>query len=171
MNENLDGKKYRSNTITNKDQTSSGAYGETITNIQKVKRTNGMNEGKYLGLLSSNLDIFKNITPVINEISNLFLRECLINFISTFTQVLSTIQTISNFLPPMDIQTEDDSIFLEWIFKDFRVGFTMAENETESMWFIITNRNLEEFSVTGDLVKRDYQLLITRILKYVLENT
>ena len=39
------------------------------------------------------------------------------------------------------------------------------------MWFMVTNKNLEEFSISGDLEPENYYEVIIKVLKYVLENS
>jgi hypothetical protein len=160
--------KYRFNNVISQDSTSSQGYRKIIYNNQWI---NPVNNGLYLSSLSKGTDIFVKVIPEVNRITNRDLKRRLLILINVFTEILSKIQTITNYLPPMNMELEEDSIFLEWIFKDIRVGFTLDKEESESMWFMITNRNLEEFSVTGNLGIEDYRSVIAKILKYILENT
>jgi len=46
-------------------------------------------------------------------------------------------------------ETEDQSIFFEWIFEHSRVGFTFEPNPEESGWFLVSDRTLGNVSASG----------------------
>lgn len=126
---------------------------------------------KYYNPISQGMNIFGNVIGGIIHIKNDIVRQKLILFVNEFTAVLERIQRISNLFPPLVFMEDEDSVFLEWVFKDFRIGFTFCENEDESMWFMISNRNLEELSISGDLRISDYYAIIIKVLGFVVENT
>ena len=163
---------YKIDGNINKDSTSSQGFEKrvySLSNNEGYLYANQVN--KYYDAISISKDVFNNIFKQIKNIENIILKEKLIKFTNVFISILSEVKGKSNWLPPFILTIEEDSLFLEWVFKDFRVGFTISVNEDESMWFMITNKNLEELSVSGDLKSSEYYSVIIRILGFVLENT
>lgn len=53
-------------------------------------------------------------------------------------------------LPPLQgFNVEDGSFAIEWVFNDFRIGFSVETNTKESGWFLVSNNNLGEISASG----------------------
>jgi hypothetical protein len=78
----------------------------------------------------------------------------------------------SRYLPPLRFRRLDDgTALIEWIFKDFRTGFTIEKDERESGWYLVSNRNLNETSESGSLVFREIDSLLSKLLSYVMSNT
>lgn len=163
---------YKINDSMNKDLTSSQGFEKKIYELTNNDfYQNNVQGNNYYNSFSKNTDVFDKVIKEMGSIENESLRENLLEFTRTFTSILSNLKEIPNFLPAFILTVEEDSLFLEWVFKDFRVGFTISVSEDESMWFMITNKNLEELSVSGDLKSSDYYSVILRILGFVLENT
>jgi hypothetical protein len=160
------------------DLTSNTSTGTNFINI-KYKNTfdyaiKKPNIYEYFYKMPNNLNIFGQIEPYVANIEKPNIRSFLIDFMQVFQDVLKNImgnKQLSNSLPSMKMQEDEDSVFLEWIFKDLRVGFSFENDLEESSWYMITNKNLEEFSISGKLYTKDIYFTITRILNYVLENT
>jgi len=58
---------------------------------------------------------------------------------------LSFIQPIRAFI------SEDNTVLLEWIFRNYRIGFSIEENANESGWYLVSKRELGEISASGYL--------------------
>lgn len=174
MNNDLK-KVYHTNNIKTKDITSPYGNGKVIYNINReTNKANTTSFYNYLYTVSNNIDIFRNVISHVSEISDKVLSKKLNEFIDVFMSILTNLSKssdISNFLPPLTIHNEENLVFLEWIFKDFRIGFSLEKEKNESMWFMVTNKNLEEFSISGDLEPENYYEVIIKVLKYVLENS
>ncbi len=130
----------------------------------------------YTFTLPQNLDIFSNVEKNLDVIKTEDVKHYVLNIIKYFEQILKELDRnyrLLNLLPPFIISQEDDgSIFLEWVFKDFRIGFNIDVDTTKSSWFLITNSNLEELSVSGDISSDDdLKSTIIKIIKYVLQNS
>lgn len=165
---------------------SKNKFSENLTNntdnyvedLQYIETSNHIGDDQFLNdyfySFSSNLNIFEDVQKYLNYIENNQVKNFIIEFIQTFQKILKTImdkEQIDNVLPPMRITQEDDAIILEWIFKDFRVGFIIENKVNESTWYMITNKNLEEFSISGKLDQKDLSYTVLKIINYVLENT
>ena len=74
--------------------------------------------------------------------------------------------------PKINIETEEDNIFFEWVFNaDFRVGFTIVDNEKDSSWFLFLKNENVTGSLSGNFEYVGYQFIIRKLLTIVLENT
>jgi len=66
---------------------------------------------------------------------------------------------------------DDGSVLLEWIFRDYRVGFSIEPKPQDSGWFLITNKNLGEITASGFLSGIDLNRLILWLLNFILSNS
>jgi hypothetical protein len=66
---------------------------------------------------------------------------------------------------------EDGSVLIEWIFADFRIGFTIECNPEESGWYLVSNKKLGEISASGYILNIDIDKLILWLLNYILSNS
>ena len=64
---------------------------------------------------------------------------------------------------------QDGSILIEWIFDDFRVGFSIEPILSESSWYLVSNAKLRDINVAGDISQDEFetQNLILKILTFV----
>ena len=71
-------------------------------------------------------------------------------------------------LHAFDVQ--DGSILIEWIFDDFRVGFSIEPIPTESCWYLVSNEKLGDISVAGDISQNGFetQNLMSKLLTFVI---
>lgn len=126
---------------------------------------------KYYIETPKRINVFENVNNKIYQISNNIIHNKVILFTKCFMDVLRKFENTLNIFPLFTMNEDEDSVFLEWVFKDFRIGFTFCENDEESMWFMVTNRNLEELTVSGDLKEKDYNSIISKVIAFVLENS
>ena len=131
--------------------------------------------GNKYTLIPTRLDIFRNINNKIKALKDEQIKKMVIEFVNTFYNTLNLAnkyRNISNVLPAISLnENDDDSVLLEWNFKNFRIGFQIDKEPDDSYWFLVTNKNLEEFNVSGDIRRDGIDNVIIKILKYVLENT
>jgi len=107
----------------------------------------------------------------IEEISNESIKSKTINFLNEFNRILSNINKIINPLPKIQLNLDSDSALCEWKFSYFRFGFCFMENESDSHWYLVVNRKMEEQSILGDLPNKEVRNVIIRSIKFALENT
>jgi hypothetical protein len=75
-------------------------------------------------------------------------------------------------LPPLHaFNVDDGSILIEWIFKDFRVGFNMEEKPEESGWYLVTTKNLGEISACGSISNVEINKILLWLLNFVITNS
>ena len=65
---------------------------------------------------------------------------------------------------------QDGSILIEWIFDDFRVGFSIEPIPSESSWYLVSNAKLRDISVAGDISRgeSETQILMSKLLTFVI---
>ena len=52
----------------------------------------------------------------------------------------------------LSVITEDDnSLWIEWIFKNYRYGFIIEENTDESSFYFVSNKEYDNLSISGML--------------------
>ena len=76
-----------------------------------------------------------------------------------------------SYLPQLQaFNVDDGSVLLEWIFNDFRMGFSIEPNPQDSSWYLVTNRNLGEISASGytSNINININILILWLLNFVL---
>lgn len=74
-------------------------------------------------------------------------------------------------LPPLHaFNADDESLLIEWIFRDFRVGFTLEPEREESGWYLVSNKNLGEISASGYISSIDAKRLVLWLFNFVLTN-
>jgi hypothetical protein len=66
---------------------------------------------------------------------------------------------------------EDGSILIEWIFTDFRIGFSIEVEITESSWYLVSNEKLENISKSGFLTSDKLDSVIDDVVGFIIENT
>ena len=107
-----------------------------IIDVESIKSYSLKN---YFSSLPINIKIFSKIFKVYDKINNESILNQLEKFITIFYRVFSTNPSLKDidFFPPMKFNLLDDnSLLVEWIFKDFRIGFSFETDEKE--WFFRT---------------------------------
>jgi len=97
------------------------------------------------------------------------------NVLSTIYQMIFTFKQFNfdiGYLPPLKaFNLEDGSVLIEWIYPDFRVGFSIEENKKESGWYLVSNKKLGEISASGFLESIDINRLVLWLLNFVISNS
>ena len=74
-------------------------------------------------------------------------------------------------LPPIRAFTaEDGSLLIEWIFDDFRVGFSLEQNQEDSGWFLVSKPEKGGIAASGSLVKAKARNIISWLVNFVINN-
>ena len=73
-------------------------------------------------------------------------------------------------LHAFDVQ--DGSILIEWIFDDFRVGFSIEPILTESSWYLVSNAKLGDISVARNISQEEINIqnLMLKLLAFVISH-
>jgi len=142
------------------DSTSGTTYNITIQN--------------YSIDLPDKLNIFKNILNLSN-IKDETVKTQISFFVEKFKITIFknklNINSIGG-LPPLKLNILDDgSVLIEWIFKDFRIGFSFEIKESESGWSITSSQEFNNKNAYGDLSSLNMEDVLENILSIVLVNS
>lgn len=75
-------------------------------------------------------------------------------------------------LPPLKFRwLEDNSALIEWNFEDFRIGFSIEPDKEESGWYLVSNDNLQELSLSGVIQFDKLEPLVVRLLNFASANS
>ncbi len=69
---------------------------------------------------------------------------------------------------PLVISQDESSVFIEWIFAEFRIGFTIEEDQIN--YFIIGTKRLKNYMKSMELEEDNPSPFLQEIMEYVLEN-
>jgi hypothetical protein len=79
--------------------------------------------------------------------------------------------SFSGSLPSLSFVISDDgSLLIEWVFKDFRMGFAFEENEKESSWYFASNEKFDYSHSSGSINGNTFYELLYNLLYFVFEN-
>ncbi len=129
----------------------------------------------YIQELPSNINIFKDLENVNTHSVPLKLNEQVVSFLDSFKEILisyNNSRQLSNNLPPLAVNIlEDGATLIEWIFPDFRIGFSLENKVSASSWYLITNNKFKE-SLRSELFDpSEPQELLSSIVAFALQNS
>jgi hypothetical protein len=79
---------------------------------------------------------------------------------------------ITSYLPKINgFSIDDGSILLEWIFEDFRIGFSIENNGSESSWYLVSTKKYGEINASGYISDHNFENIILWLLNFVLVNS
>ena len=67
-------------------------------------------------------------------------------------------------LPLMHFEEDEDSIYLEWIFDRFRIGFQFSDKDGKTEWFLVSTAGAKPERVRGPYKRRS---TIEYVMAYV----
>lgn len=118
---------------------------------------------------------FQEVKEVIRQLDNDAVAQESQKLLSILHESLTELQRLRfnlSSIPPLHaVSVGDGSVLLEWIFKDYRVGFSLEPQPEESSWFLITNQNLGEISAAGYLARVNLKSLILWLLGFILSHS
>lgn len=121
--------------------------------------------------LPKDIDIFRDLIPYFQKLEDSPVKNSILHLLLTFQKLLNQINQInlSVYLPPLQLRPDEDgSVLIEWIFRDFRIGFLIEPNDSESSWYLVSNSNLNDLSQSGTLNVKDCESLLNEIISFVL---
>ena len=75
-------------------------------------------------------------------------------------------------LPPLKaFNLDDDSAVIEWIFRDFRIGFNIEAEMDESGWYLVSNETLGGIGASGRIAEQNLERLLLWLLDFAFSNT
>lgn len=163
----LDGTNYSSTPEVFTTEQQSSITGSNITTV-------GFDElVSYSYSLPNSINIFKKID--LSIIKNHFVRKQVNKFYSRFHLLLSYFKKYipeTTSLPYLMLaqDDEDESVLIEWIFKDFRIGFSFGKEERLSSWYFVANEKFDSISTSGRITDKVIDELLINVIKFVISN-
>ena len=119
--------------------------------------------------------LFRNAWKVVRQISNQEMAKEARKLLTTIQDIVISLQQ-SRFdltgLPFLNaFLANDGSIYFEWTSANFRVGFSIEPNPSESGWYLVSNKKLGEVNASGYIAGIDIRKLIVWLLSFVLSNS
>jgi hypothetical protein len=129
--------------------------------------TLGTYQQNYTYLSIRRFDLFSSVREILRTWENsehITFAENIILLIQR--ELIST--DFTGKLPPLKaFPTEEGDLLLEWIFKDFRLGFGLEHNFEESGWFLVSSQNSGGIVASGLLNGTDLTHLISWLVSFV----
>lgn len=128
----------------------------------------------YINILPTDINIFRHININRVTIPSDSQREIITHFVIVFQNIIlqnrMILQDSGNFPPLLMHSLNDGSVLIEWIYPDFRIGFSFESNIKESSWYLVSNKHLNEISSSGLLDISEIDVLITFLLRFITSN-
>ena len=126
--------------------------------------------------LPSNINVFSNLTEDITRLEDSSVKDQVMKvlfFLYLSLRRAFKQKTLSNYLSRINlIQQEDKAALIEWNFQDFRVGFILERNKSESSYFMVSqDKSTNSFMTDSQKLDTDTSVPVEMIVKYVLDNT
>jgi hypothetical protein len=131
------------------------------------------NFDKYISALPDKLNIFKKWHEI-DVIGNQNVKKQTEKFFKHFQYLLFVNKDKLNAIGSLPILAinliDDNSMLVEWIFKDFRIGFSFEDNENDSSWYLASNQKFSDASASGSIKENELDDLLLNILAFVSSN-
>ncbi len=66
---------------------------------------------------------------------------------------------------------DDGSILFEWIYENFRIGFSIEKEVQTSSWYIVGNKEIGSIGASGYLKPDQYEKIIPWIISFIFSAT
>lgn len=117
-------------------------------------------------------DPVRQARSIVSQVEDPAVARQVESLLSTIHSILERVQEEKgdlSHIPPIHAYVADDgSVLIEWIFPDFRVGFNIEPNPADSGWHLVSNKNLEEKTESGQLTSMSD--VIALFLESILPN-
>jgi len=154
------------------DITTSGSYSSSpnITN-----ETSGSQFDINFTPSVQNLEWLESALNIVRQVNNRDVKANAINLLAVFKEIFTILKQagydITRFPPLRAIHLDDDSLLIEWVFTDIRIGFSFEIDPIKNSWYLVTNKKLEELSESGYLTNDNFKSVVLRIFDFVLKNS
>jgi hypothetical protein len=121
--------------------------------------------------------VFTRLSKAVDSLSNIDVKNYTITILEALNKALQNInnynKNISKYLSKLNvIEQADLAALIEWNFQNFRVGFSVESDLSESSYFIVSeDKSMGSFNANSQKIGLDKDIAIEKILEFVLENT
>jgi hypothetical protein len=154
------------------DIITSGSY---ASSNESVDETSGSQIDSNIIPNNLNLGILNPTIAAIQQVKNRNVQSSAIRFLTISKDVLVFLYRNnydSSHLPPLyATQIEDGSLLIDWIFPNFRIGFSFEEDPSNNGWYIVTDKKLEEYTGSGYLTNENFKDTILRMFMFAINNS
>lgn len=163
--------------VYDKDSTSSGNSISRNSNDDQYYSTNNEKRNHYSIVLPQNIDIFTDILKKAKTIENPHIYGYVLQLMLSFKNILLQLnqsEIITNNLSKLNLNIMlDESVLIEWNFENFRIGFSIGPNLSESSYYVISDNKISgSYSSEASLITPDqFDIVIQNIINFVLRNT
>ena len=130
---------------------------------------------QYIYKFPNNYNILRDFVFIDETPENKATIESVKKFLSIFQNTLQKNREnikSSTYLPPLVFRwLEDNSVLIEWLFNDFRIGFSIEPVFEDSGWYLVSNENLDELSFSGALKFNGLESRLLELLNFALINS
>lgn len=111
--------------------------------------------------------LVKPIFQFLNETKKSEVRDRARNFAQIIFSELMKFPDL-DLLHPFHISSmDDDSIIIEWVYDDFRLGFYFDVKVDESSWFLVSKESSGGVNASGYLDQNDKSILVNWLISFV----
>ena len=97
------------------------------------------------------------------------------SLLSTIQEVIASFRKSGfeiGYLPSLRaFNVDDGSVLIEWIAKDFRIGFSIEPEPEASSWYFVSNTNLKDIGLSGLISEIAIRDLVLWLLSFALANS
>lgn len=121
------------------------------------------------------LRIIEQLLRTLNETKNASIVEEAKDLISNIVEFALDLQRlnvdISNIPSLYALNLEDGSLLIEWLFPNYRIGFSIEPNIKDSSWYLVSTVELIDYNTSGTLSNVDKKALLVELLSFVVKNS
>jgi hypothetical protein len=143
-----------------------------VSQYQPETGTIGSRGGSSFLTLSRYSLILEPAWEATNTIKDLKIAEQSKKIVESLQDIFTSLQQrkldITSLHPLRGFVAEDGSFLIEWVFDDFRIGFTIESNPDESGWYLISTKKLGSITAYGSISEIDINTLILWLINFVL---
>lgn len=119
--------------------------------------------------------LFQNAWRVVRQLRDREMAKKAEELLVTIQEIVVSFQYSQpdlTYLPILNaFQANDGSVYFEWASNDFRVGFSIEKNPSESGWYLVSTKKLGEISASGYIMGIEIKNLIIWLLSFVISNS
>jgi hypothetical protein len=124
--------------------------------------------------LSNDTALIDAVFHTICQVKNQQVRDQAVKLLAPIQEMFRALQQSGvdlSYLPPLRATNVDDrSVLIEWVFADFRVGFSIEPNPDNSSWYLVSDKRLDEVSAFGYLSNANLEKTVSQLFGFVLAN-
>lgn len=96
-------------------------------------------------------DILLPVKKALDEVEDINILRTANRILSIISQAIDRQDEFSGFKPIYGFSGEDGSFLIEWIYEDFRVGFSIESDQKDSSWYLVSRENVGGIRASGFL--------------------